>query len=97
MNLLKLPQMRKLKNKITSSEQVPNTWCKLVNSQITLCPKCNKPGMICTSWHMKNIHSLEINDIQDIWRDICKITKIDQKRITRNKFILVKEKIFYSV
>ena len=87
---------------------VPNTWCKLVNSQITPCPKCKKPGVICSRWHMKNIHSVEIKDIQDIWKDICEITKPDKKRISRNeitekvapliqshlnKFILAKERI----
>ena len=57
---------------------------------------------------MKNIHSVEIKDIHDIWRYICETTKLDQKRITRNeitqqvspliqdhlnKFISAKEKI----
>ena len=64
---------------------VPNTWCKLINSQITPCPKCKKPGVVCSSWHMKNIHHTEIKDIQDIWKDICEMTKLDQKRITRKE------------
>ena len=107
----KLLQKRKLKNKLPP-QAVPNTWCKLVNSQITPCPKCKKPGVICSNWHMKNIHSVEIKDIHDIWRDIYKITKLDQKRITRNeitqqvspliqdhlnKFISAKEKILLSI
>jgi len=113
---------RKRRHEITSKVKVekqnnllravPNTWCKLVNSQITPCPKCKKPGVICSNWHMKNIHSVEIKDIHDIWRDIYKITKLDQKRITRNeitqqvspliqdhlnKFFLAKEKILHSI
>ena len=34
---------------------------------------------------MKNIHHTEIKDIQDIWKDICEMTKLDQKRITRKE------------
>ena len=61
---------------------------------------------------MKYIHSVEIKDIHDIWRDIYETTKLDQKRITKNeitqqvslliqdhlnKFISAKEKILLSI
>jgi len=90
---------RKRRHEITSKAKIekqnnllraiPNTWCKLVKSQITPCPKCKKPEIICSSWHMKNIHTVEIKDIHDIWRDICETTKLDQKRITRNEITQV--------
>ena len=61
---------------------------------------------------MKNVHNTEIKDIQDIWKDICEMTKLDQKRITRNDitqkvslliqnhlnvFMLAKEKIIQKI
>ena len=39
---------------------VPNTWCRLINSQITPCPKCKKPEVVFSSWHTKNVHHIEI-------------------------------------
>ena len=67
---------------------VPNTWCKLLNTQVTPCPKCRKPGLVCSSWHMKSVHGIELKDVQDIWKDdICVVTQLDKKKITREHII----------
>ena len=76
----------KLRKQVNLLRVVPNTWCKLLNSQVTPCPKCKKPDIICSPWHMKTVHGIELKDVQDIWKeDICEVTKLDKKKITRNR------------
>ena len=79
---VKLPKQKNL------LRAVPNTWCKLLNTQVTPCPKCRKPGLVCSSWHMKSVHGIELKDVQDIWKDdICVVTQLDKKKITRKHII----------
>jgi hypothetical protein len=63
-----MPQVLRepIKNKLKA---VPNTWCKLVNTMVKPCPKCKKPGTICSRWHLKYVHNLELKHINKIWRD----------------------------
>jgi len=64
---------------------IPNTWCKLLNSQVTPCPKRRKPGLACSSWYIKRVHGIELKDVQDIWKDdISGVTQLD-KKIKKNK------------
>jgi len=46
----------KLKKQENLLRTVPNTCCKLINSQVTPCPKCKKSGVVCSSWHIKKAH-----------------------------------------
>ena len=48
---------------------VPDSWCKLVNTMVKPCPKCKKPGVICSRWHLKHAHGKQIPHINRIWRD----------------------------
>ena len=65
---------------------VPNTWCKLLNTQVTPCVKCKKSGVICTSWHMKVAHGIELKDVKEIWKDeICKLTRQDKEKVKRKE------------
>ena len=76
----------KLRKQVNLLRAVPNTWCKLLNTQVAPCPKCKKPDIIGSPWHMKTSHGIELKDVQDIWKeDICEVTKLDKTKITRNR------------
>ena len=69
-----------LKKGINFMRGVPNTWCTLVNTETTPCPKCKKPGILCTSLHMKYAHRIEITSVYKIWKnEICPITDSERK------------------
>ncbi len=74
---------RKLPKRMNWLRGVPNSWSKLVNTQVTPCPACNKPGVICSSWHLKYVHRINIKNIFWIWRmEICPIVEeyLDEPR-----------------
>lgn len=55
---------------------VPNSWSKLIKTQLTPCPKCKIKGIICSSWHMMHTHGIYIKPIYEIWTEqICSVTK----------------------
>jgi len=38
-----------------------------------------KTRLVCSSWHMKSVHGIELKDVQDIWKDdICVVTQLDK-------------------
>ena len=66
----------KLPKRLNWLRGVPNTWCKLVNTQVTPCIKCKRPGIVCTSWHLKYAHQVTVKPILKIWeQDICPIVE----------------------
>jgi hypothetical protein len=85
---------RRLRKKTNLLRGVPKSWCRLLNTQVTACPKCRGPKRICTSWHMKYAHGIEIKHIKKIWKeDICKITRLNKKKMPRKRIQEVLEPI----
>ena len=82
---------RRLQKKVNLLRGVPNTWCRLLDTQVALCPKCTRPTRLFTSWHMKYAHGVEIRNVKKVWRDeICKFTRLKKETITRKE---IEEKV----
>ncbi len=63
-------------SKKNGTRGVPNTWCKLVNTQVRPCPKCKTKGVVTSRWHLKYAHGEELPHINLIWREqLCPITE----------------------
>ncbi len=59
---------------------VPNTWCKLINSQVRPCISCKEKNAVTDRWHLKYHHNVELPHINSIWRkEICPITESKEK------------------
>ena len=61
---------------------VPNEWCKLINSQLKPCPKCNKKGIVTDVWHLEREHGIKIEHVNEIWEKVIQpiVTKPKMKR-----------------
>ena len=77
---------KRLQKKPNLLRGVPNTWCKLLDTQVALCPKCTRPRKLLTSWHIKYAHGIEVRNVKRIWREeICKFTRLKKETITREE------------
>jgi len=76
--------------KLNLLKGVPNTWCKILKIQNSLCPRCIKFGKIRTSWHLKYAHGILVDNVKNIWREICSITRTKNKKVRRKA---IKEKL----
>ncbi len=76
----------RLEKKTKLLRGVPNSWCRLINTQVTRCPECTGSWKMCTSWHMKYAHGIEIRNVRKVWREeICKITRLSREEISRER------------
>ena len=61
----KLPYTKKL----NGLRGVPNTFCKLLNTQVKPCPRCIKKGEVTSPWHLKYSHGIQITHVNKIWKE----------------------------
>jgi hypothetical protein len=74
---------KRQKKQLNLLRGVPNTWCKLLKMQFIPCPKCRTTGVVCSKWHLRDVHGVDVEHVFDIWKkEICAITN-QKKRIAR--------------
>ena len=76
-----IPKNAKAARKPNLLRGLPNSWCRLINTQIRPCPKCKTKGTITSSWHLKYAHNQDVKHIQKIWKEeLNPIVEKEEKR-----------------